>query len=190
MAAIAGLVAGALVIGAAGFVAGRYTTPDEGVDAATTAGVTSTAPASAPSPADGLVSQGLALHQAGKLDEAAAIYNQALAVDGRNKFALFNLGQIAHTRKSYDEAIAKYQASLGADAKFGPALYNLGLAFSAKGDRTNAIANFRRFLEVAPTDAAGMFNLGTLLIQDGKNDEGANLIAQAIAIDPSLKPKP
>lgn len=198
---IAGTAVAALVALGGGFVVGRATAPERDATNSTTPAPTTTAPATtapsatAPSPtggagaADELVTQGLTLHQAGRLDDAAALYNQALAKDPKNKFALFNLGQIAHGRQEYAAAIEKYKASLAVDAKYQPALYNIGLAYAATGALSDAISSLRKAAEVAPNNAAVMFNLGTLLIQDGKNDEGTLLIAQAIALDPTLTPK-
>lgn len=171
-----------------GFFAGRFTAPDETTTATTpsTNGDGSSTPAA--SLGDELVTQGLALHQAGKLDEAAALYQQALTKDPANKFALFNLGQIAHTQKKYPAAIEKYLAVLKVDAKYGPALYNIGLAYASNGDRANAITYLRKAADVSPTSAPVLFNLGTVLVQDGKADEGTQLIAKAIALDPTIKP--
>lgn len=177
--AIAAGLATLVLAAAAGFFVGRQTAPDDNKTAAT---------ANEASPADALVTQGLALHQAGKLDEATSLYQQALKADSKNKFAHFNLGQIAQTRQQWDASIDSYRAALATDPKFSAALYNLGLAYASKGDRANAISTLRKALEVTPNNAPTLFNLGTLLVQDGKNDEGTKLIAQALTLDPTLKP--
>ncbi|MSV90371.1 MAG: tetratricopeptide repeat protein, partial [Actinobacteria bacterium] len=67
--------------------------------------------------------------------------------------------------------------------------YNLGLTYAAKGDRTNGIVYLRKAIEIDPKSAQAYYNLGTLLIQDGKTDEGTKSLNQAFAIDPTLKPK-
>ena len=46
----------------------------------------------------------------------------------------------------------------------------------------------RRALEVNPESARTLFNLGTMLIADGSEEEGTQLVARAIEIDPSLEP--
>ena len=94
---------------AGGFVLGRATASSVGIStvaetasgagddsALVTAGGTAS-PASAA--ASSLVEQGLAAHTAGRLDEAKDLYSQALAKDPKNKFAYFNLGQIARDTK-------------------------------------------------------------------------------------------
>lgn len=137
---------------------------------------------------DAILQQALGFHTAGNLTEATRLYKVILASDPTNKYAHFNLGQIAQTGGDLDAAIKEYLAALATDPKYGPALYNSGLAYGAKGDRTNGIAMLRKALEVSPKSAPTMFNLGTMLIADGNQTEGADFLAQAIAIDPSLKP--
>ena len=137
---------------------------------------------------DAILQQALGFHTAGNLDEAARLYKVILATDPANKYAHFNLGQIAQTRGDMKAAIKEYLAALATDPKYGPALYNSGLAYGAEGDRTNGIAMLRKALEVSPNSAPTMFNLGTMLIANGDQTEGADFLAKAIAIDPSLKP--
>lgn len=183
-------VVGVIVIGVLGFALGRATAPDGEKTATVT---TSTSGASGnTTPADpnaDLLAQALSLHNAGKVTEASALYNQILAKDAKNKFALFNLGVIAQTNKNYDEAVAKYKAAIAVDPAFYQPTYNLGLTYAAKGDRTNAIALLRKAIEIEPKAAQAYFNLGTLLVQDGKKDEGSKMLEQAFALDPSLRPK-
>src|SRR5205085_4717079 len=45
------------------------------------------------------LNHGLKAHNAGNFDEATAAYFEALSHDAKNKFAYFNLGQIAQTQK-------------------------------------------------------------------------------------------
>jgi tetratricopeptide (TPR) repeat protein len=178
-----------------GFFIGRAAEPDKDSSAAPTA---TTALASGASTSgnpqdtvpsnDAILQQALGFHTAGNLDEAARLYNVILASDPGNKYAHFNLGQIAQTRGQLDAAITEYKAALATDPNYGPALYNSGLAYGADGDLTNGIAMLRKALEVSPNSAPTMFNLGTMLIANGDQTEGADLLAQAIAIDPSLKP--
>lgn len=187
-AAVQGRSKGMIAVGVAtlilaavlGFFVGRQTAPDDSPSTATSATATE---------ADSLVTQGIALHQAGKLDEASALYQQALKADSKNKFALFNIGQIAQTRQQYDSAIASYKAAIAVDKNFSAALYNLGLAYTSTGDRANAITTLRTALVLTPQSAPTLFNLGTLLVQEGKTEEGTAFISQAITIDPTLKPK-
>ena len=176
-----------LAVGAGGFALGRTTAPDAKSTTSTVTTGGTVSGASGTTVNDDLLNQALALHKAGNLDGASKLYNQILATDAKNKFALFNLGVVAQTGAKYDEAIAKYKAAIDVDPKFYSALYNLGLTYAAKTDRTNGIAYLRKAIDVDPKSAQAYFNLGTLLVQDGKTDEGTKMLNQAFALDPSMK---
>lgn len=171
-----------------GFLVGRATAPSDTVSqiGGSATGATKVSGGAAEDAA-ALVEQGLALHVAGKLDDAVGMYRRALELDASNKYATFNLGQIAHTRGELPAAIRYYNDTLKVDATYVPALYNLGLAYSASGDAKQAIATLRAASNVAPTDAKVLFNLGKLLVADGKSDEGNNLLVDAGKLDPSLQ---
>lgn len=188
--------AGVIIAAAGGFLAGRATAPEAtgsksgtGTTSIVTATVTPdvTATTVADPNAD-LLSQALTLHQAGKIDEASALYQEILTKDPNNKYALFNLGQIAHTKKDYATAIERYNAALVVDPQFVSALYNGGLAYASNGDRANAIALLTKLIQIEPNNAPALFNLGTVLIADGKADEGSAYLEKAYQVDPSLKP--
>jgi tetratricopeptide (TPR) repeat protein len=180
----------ALAVGlGGGFLVGRATRHEKSVAAPSAPAVTQ-ATTIAPAPAAATqLDEALALHTAGKLDEAAKAYGVVLASDPKNKFALYNLGLIAQGRQQYDEAIKRYEASIATDPAYMPALYNLGLTQVAKGNLVGAIASLRRAVAVEPKFAPAKFNLGKALVANGQADEGSQLVAEAIALDPTLKPK-
>jgi len=63
------------------------------------------------SAADAL-NRGLAAHAAGKLDDAVTAYFQTLVKDPKNKFALYNLGEIAQRQNRLVAAEAYYRLAL------------------------------------------------------------------------------
>jgi tetratricopeptide (TPR) repeat protein len=173
---------------AASFLIGRATAPDDNSSVGAPAAADSVVDEAPVSPTDALLEEALGFHTANNLPEATRLYNEILGSDPGNKYAHFNLGQIAQTSGDLDTAITQYLAALESDPDYGPALYNSGLAYGANEDLTNGIAMLRRALVVSPESARTMFNLGTMLIADGSEAEGADFIAQAVAIDPTLKP--
>jgi len=182
---------GFLGSGAAGFLVGHSTasTRSTSASASATTAASKVLGTSVANPNADLLTKALALHGAGKLDEAIAIYQTILTTDAKNKFALYNLGLIAQTREQYDEAIVRYTAALAVDPTYAPALYNGGLAYASKGDRKNAIALLQKAVALDPKNAAALFNLGTVLVADGQTDAGTTYLTQAFALDPTLKPK-
>lgn len=70
-----------------------------------------------------------------------------------------------------------------------PARYSSASTFAATGDVRAAIVKLRNAVTPDGIFAPAKFNLGKAPVSDGLNDEGAKFIAEAIALDPSLKPK-
>ena len=73
------------------------------------------------------LNRGLKAHNTGNYDEATAAYFEALFHDSKNRFAYFNLGQIAQTLKKPQVAEGYYRSALDIDKAFGPALFNLAI---------------------------------------------------------------
>lgn len=174
----------ALSAGAAGVVIGRATADPSG----TARGMASASETSGPdaTAAADLVEQGLAAHVAGQLEDATALYRRALSLDPRNKFAYFNIGQIAQTSNQLPAAIAAYKGCLTIDSAYVPALFNLGLAYLSLNDAKNAVDVLSRARDASPKDAKILFSLGKALVADGKSDEGAKLVATAVSLEPAL----
>ncbi len=180
-----------MVAGAAGgFLIGRVTADkitDDETQVALPETPTSTAFNSSDQAAiDTLLQEGLSAHVAGDLDEAAAKYEQVLAADSANKFALFNRGLVAHTRGDLAAAIADYEATLAIDDAYVPARFNLGIVYSAQGEWSDAEAAFRAVVDSEPDNTTAMYRLGLALIEQGDDAGGQQLIDEATAIDPGV----
>ena len=136
-------------------------------------------------PAADALARGIAAHNAGKTDEATKDYFEVLQNDPTNKFAFYNLGQIARVQNKLAIAEGYYRSSLESDPNFGPSLFGLGVvrqAFSAD----EAIALYRKDIAVEPNNAAAHYNLWILLRIQGKTAEGDAEIAKGMQLDPKL----
>lgn len=136
--------------------------------------------------ADDALSRGLQAHTAGKLDEATAAYFETLMKDPTNKFAFFNLGEIAQRQKRPVAAEAYYRLALDQDPKMTTALYNLAILRSDSGANQEAADLYRRVIAVEPNNAAAHFNLGFALRLLGQNAEAQQEFAIAQRLDPKL----
>ena len=134
------------------------------------------------------LNRGLKAHNSGNYDEATTAYFEALFQDSKNKFAYFNLGQIAQTQKKAQIAEGYYRAALEIDARFGPALFNLAIIRNDAGARAEAIDLYRRDIQADPNNAAAYFNLGILLRDSGNSAEANQMFARAQQLDPKLVP--
>jgi tetratricopeptide (TPR) repeat protein len=147
----------------------------------------STAKAEADLAADALA-RGLKAHNAGNFDEATRAYFETLFHDPKNKFAYFDLGQIAQTQKKPQIAEGYYRSALDIDAKFGPALFNLAIIRNEAGAKTEAIDLYRRDIAADPNNAAAYFNLGLLLRETGSTTEADQMFQKARQLDSKLVP--
>jgi tetratricopeptide (TPR) repeat protein len=134
------------------------------------------------------LNRGLKAHNAGNFDEATSAYFEALMHDGKNKFAFFNLGQIAQTQKRPQVAEGYYRSALDVDPRFGPALFNLAIIRNEAGAKTEAIDLYRRDIQADPSNAAAYFNLGLLLRDSGNAAEATQMFQKAQQLDPKLVP--
>jgi tetratricopeptide (TPR) repeat protein len=132
--------------------------------------------------------RGLQAHFAGRLDDATVAYFATLRRDPRNKFAYFDLGQIAQVTKRPVAAESYYRLALEIDADFGPALFNLAILRFEAGSAQEAIDLYQTFLAASPDNAGAHYNLGVALRSIGKQREADEELARAIRLDSTLAP--
>jgi tetratricopeptide (TPR) repeat protein len=136
--------------------------------------------------ADRTLAVALRAHSAGRIEEAADLYERVLVLDPRNKFAYYNLGLIDQTRGRDDEAVDAYRQSLAIDPSFVPALFNLAILRTEQGAVDEAISLYRSVIEENADHAAAHLNLGFLLLDEGHRGQGEAELELATRLDPSL----
>jgi len=136
--------------------------------------------------ADDSLSRGLQAHTAGKFDEATTAYFETLAKDPKNKFAFYNLGEIAHRQNRPVAAEAFYRLALEQDARMTSALFNLAIIRTNAGANQEAVDLYRRLIAVEPNNAAAHFNLGLVLRLLGQAAAAEQEFATAQRLDPKL----
>jgi FkbM family methyltransferase len=104
----------------------------------------------------------LAHHQAGRLDEAASLCREILAVDPRNGAALHLLGVLVYKRGDAAAAAPLIRAALEAGAESGEVWGNLGAVLSRVGQVEDSRAAFAQALSRSPNDPNVHVNLGLL----------------------------
>lgn len=136
------------------------------------------------------LNRGLKAHNSGNFDEATTAYFEALFHDSKNKFAYFNLGQIAQTQKKPQVAEGYYRSALEIDKAFGPALFNLAIIRNDAGAKTEAIDLYRRDIAADPNNAAAYYNLALILRDTGSGAEANQMFERAQQLDAKLVPPP
>lgn len=132
-----------------------------------------------------LLQQGLALHDQGRVSEAAAIYRRVIAHDPRNAEALHLLG-VTELQLSNPGAAAELITQAAAiDRRNALYLSNLGLALSQLGRFDDALARFDQSLAIQANSANTQSHRGNVLRSLGRRDQALAAYARALAINPS-----
>jgi tetratricopeptide (TPR) repeat protein len=127
---------------------------------------------------------GVALQDAGRVDEAVEHYRRALAIQPDYATPRYNLGNVLAARGDLDGAIEQYRLAIAARADYGKAHTNLGAALAARGRTDEAIACFRRALELEPASSPARNGLGQALARRGELDGAIAVYREALRLDP------
>lgn len=105
------------------------------------------------------------LHRAGKLDEAAALYAQVLALDPVHADALHLSGVIAHQQGREADAIAAIDRAIRQAPAIPDFYHSRGLAHRAAGAFAAAEADFAKAAALNPNYLEAWVNLGVTHLQ-------------------------
>jgi tetratricopeptide (TPR) repeat protein len=127
---------------------------------------------------------GTALHDDGRLEEAAARYRRALEIAPDYVPALNNLGVTLRALGRTDDAIRAYGDGLRLRGDFPDLHFNLANALLAQ-NRADEAAEHLRMASAGEPDSAGVHNnLGTALAEQGRVAEAAAAFERAVALEP------
>jgi tetratricopeptide (TPR) repeat protein len=134
---------------------------------------------------------GQALRERGRLDEALASYERALALAPAHSpgyVAVINnsIGLVLTRQGNVAEARKRFAAAVLSDPAFGEARSNLGNALAAEGHAAEAVDQYREAIRLKPEYVEPRVGLGAALLQSGRAAEAAVHYREAIALDPTL----
>jgi tetratricopeptide (TPR) repeat protein len=127
---------------------------------------------------------GNAFNGLGKLDEAVASYQKALAIKPKFAEAHNNLGSTLDDLGKRDEAVASYRKAIAIKPNYAEAHHNLALALDALQRWDDAVASYYMALAINPDYAEAHFNLGNSLKEQNKLDDAVASYRKALAIKP------
>jgi tetratricopeptide (TPR) repeat protein len=127
---------------------------------------------------------GTVLQAQGKLDEAAACYEKALAQQPELAEVHFNLGNILQTQDRLDAAVACYERALALKPEFAEAHHSMGNVLQLQEKLDEAVACYERALALMPGHAKAHYNLGCGLRALGKVDEALVQYGMALSFEP------
>lgn len=116
--------------------------------------------------------EGIAAHRSGRLDVAAALYDQVLADDPANVAALHLKGALARDRGDKSTAVALLNRAASADPGSAVIHYNLGGALMDLGRHGEARAAYEAAVGLAPRFGEAQLGLGMARLAAG-DAEGA-----------------
>jgi len=130
---------------------------------------------------------GNALAEEGKLPEAIAQCQKALAIAPDYPEALNTLGNVYGKQGKYDEAIASYRAA-AADPTYADPRNGMGDVLIKQGKYAEAEAQCRAALRLAPMHLSATYGLARALHLQGKLDAAADYYRRVLELKPDLYP--
>jgi tetratricopeptide (TPR) repeat protein len=115
--------------------------------------------------------EAVALHEGGKLEEAAAIYRSVLAATSGHADARHLLGVVLHQQGDHARARELIEQAIAANPRNAAYYVNLGMVLRAQGKRDEAIERVQQALAIAPEYQLAKKNLGMLLRESGRGKQ-------------------
>lgn len=128
----------------------------------------------------------LAVHRAGRLEEAAAGYHRLLDAHPQYVPARVNLGQIYRRMGKTAEAIACYLRALDLGAGGAAVYFNLANARRDAGHWTGALEAYDHALHLAPDMVQAHCGRGIVLRRLGHRDEALAALNEAVRLNDGL----
>jgi tetratricopeptide (TPR) repeat protein/SAM-dependent methyltransferase len=122
--------------------------------------------------------------RAGRLDDAARGYRQALSTNADYVDACVGLGFVLSEQQQYPEAVQQLSHALSIAPDIADAHYILGTISKNQGDGAGAIGHFTRALDAKPDFEFAFRELIAALIEGGKVEEAKEVLGRAIATYP------
>jgi len=123
-------------------------------------------------------------HQAGRLEDAAVLYDQILRADPAHSDALHLSGVIQLQRGRHAEAVQRIQQAVALQPNSAVFHNNLGSAHLELGETTEAVKCFEQACQLDQGYGDAWYNLGNALRSQGRLDEAVAAYQQALKLDP------
>ncbi|MGA7809149.1 tetratricopeptide repeat protein [Bradyrhizobium sp.] len=129
---------------------------------------------------------GLSLERLGKLEQALACYDSALALNPRSAEGCNNRGNVLKALNRTDEALASYEQALALNSDYAEALNGRGSLLEIRNRPDDALACYDRALQVKPNYADAFNHRGNALKRLGRTEEALASYEAAVALNPNL----
>lgn len=130
------------------------------------------------------VDKAIALHRAGRLDDARRIYEQILAADPNNASVWHFLGVLQHQTGDSDLGVASITHALELDPRYADACNNLGNIYRETNQYDAALGAYEQAIAIAPGHADAWNNIGVMRSGRGDCAGAEQAYARAVELDP------
>jgi Flp pilus assembly protein TadD/2-polyprenyl-3-methyl-5-hydroxy-6-metoxy-1,4-benzoquinol methylase len=131
-----------------------------------------------------LLTEAVRLHQAGQLEQAAALYRKVLTAQPNNADALHLLGMIALQQGQAQTAAELIGKAVVLNDRHAPHHAHLALARQSLGDMEGAVEGYRRALALNPDDPDTYNNMGNALAALNRTENAVAAFRRALALQP------
>ncbi len=137
--------------------------------------------------------RGAALMEQYRYSDASKCFAEVVKAQPDWMAARFNLGLAYLNMQGMEGAQAhldlardEFLAVLNNNPKDAYAHYCLGLLYEHLGEAESAATHYKAVAEIAPDDPHVLYKYGQTLVDAGQADEGTDMLAQAVEIDPGF----
>lgn len=139
-----------------------------------------------PNRIQGTLQAALTHHRAGRLDQAASLYEQVRKVAPRHFDAAHLAGTVAYQQHRYSDAVSLLSHALSLDPRSAPCAMRLGLACLGQGNARAAERHLRASLALQPSAAEAWNGLGLVLRALGRPEEAIAAYQRATVLQPTM----
>jgi predicted O-linked N-acetylglucosamine transferase (SPINDLY family) len=132
-----------------------------------------------------LSNYGLALQKLGRIDEALAIHEEALALEPTSAETLNNLGTAQFALRRYETALTSFEGALVLRPGYIDAIFNRATALSKLKRHAEAVKGLDEVLALSPTHAEAHYWRGVSLHALARHAEALRSFERAVELDPN-----
>ncbi len=125
----------------------------------------------------------VAMHEAGQLDEAEAVYRQILETAPSQPDVLNLLGLIAQAKNANTEACSLFMQAIKGKPDEVSFYYNLAFSFKLLGKNAEALEYFEKAIKLCPQVKEAYNEIALIKISNNEHEEARKYWQQAISID-------
>ncbi len=132
------------------------------------------------------VNYGVALHDAGRSDEAVSEYMASMEIKFDSPLSHLNLANIYVLRNKYEEALEEYEISLRYAPKSAQTFGNIANTYALMKNYEEAMKYYKKAIDINPNYAKIQNNYGRALLSFGKYEEALDAFIEAAALKPNV----